>query len=198
MRKEGNGETPGRGNKTKKNIVLPPEICQILNVLSDGAAQIVIQSRNTAEATDGTQPSSTPTIIPARHANMLSETLHRIMCRSWVAVVFVGVMAALITLNGVAGRDSEYYLTRWIAKSKDKNIVLAPMNTPMQIPSPLMNPWSRLPPGATKKLILTAIGASNTTTQIPDDAQLLPPSLADPPAIFPAFLNSTERDPKRE
>lgn len=120
------------------------------------------------------------------------------MSRSWVVAVLVGVLVVVVAVRSVEGRDEEYYLTRWTAKSRDKNKVITPVNPPAQIPSPLLSPWSRLPPGATERLILTVAGASNTTTQMPNDAQLLPPSLADPPATFPAFLNSSERDPKRE
>ncbi|MPC59680.1 hypothetical protein E2C01_053706 [Portunus trituberculatus] len=122
------------------------------------------------------------------------------MCRTWVEVLaaVVVVVSVAVTVSGVAERDSDFYLNRWNDKNSGKSKAIAQENPTAQIPSPLLSPWSRLPPGATGKLILTAAGTSNTTTQIPDDAQLLPPSLVDPPSTSPTFRNSSERDPKRE
>ncbi|KAK8405007.1 hypothetical protein O3P69_001524 [Scylla paramamosain] len=118
------------------------------------------------------------------------------MCRTWVVAALVIVVSVAIRVSGVAGRDSDYYLDRWNDKNRGKSKAITPEDPTAQIPSPLLSPWSRLPPGATGKLILTSAATSNATTQIPDDAQLLPPSLVDPPATSPAFRNSSERDPK--
>lgn len=120
------------------------------------------------------------------------------MCRMWVVAALVAVVSMVVAVSGVAGRDSDYYMNRWNDKNRGKSKAITQENLTAQIPSPLLSPWSRLPPGATGKLILTAAGTSNATTQIPDDAQLLPPSLVDPPATSPAYRNSSERDPKCE
>lgn len=117
--------------------------------------------------------------------------------RPLVALALLGVMAVV---RGVEGRDAEYYLNRWSAENKNLNKVITPANPSGQIPSPLQSPWSRLPPGATARAVLAVTTASNATitTQTPADAQLLPPSVYDPPATLPAFPDSTQRDPKRE
>lgn len=112
----------------------------------------------------------------------------------------LALLAVMAVVMGVEGRDAEYYLNRWSAKNKNLNKVITPENPSGQIPSPLQSPWSRLPPGASARAVLAVTTESNATTptQMPADAQLLPPSVYDPPATLPAFPESTQRDPKRE
>lgn len=166
----------------------------IINVLSVVIAQVIRPSRN-AEETANCQAPATP-----RHAGKLTQAPRRNMKPQTRLLVAVALLEVMVVVRGVAGRDAEYYLNRWNAKNKDMNKVITPTNPPGQIPSPLLSPWSRLPPGATAKAMLAAPIASNAsiTTQMPADAQLLAPSLYDPPATLPAFPDPAERDPKRE
>lgn len=183
--------------RTTEHILVVSGIDLILNVLSGVIAQFITPSRNAKPAT---------TCQPQRHATpshvvKLNEGQQTIMMPRTQLVVVVALLGVMVVMGGVEGRDAEYYLKRWSAKNKDMNKVITPEDPSGQIPSPLLNPWSRLPPGATARAVMALTGNSNdttTTTQIPADAQLLPPSLSDPPATLPAFPDATERDAKRE